>query len=901
MTLYNFEILAKQVKNNEIEVLEWSYPTIYMRHYTYPNGVRYHGPYHASTDYKMHGMPAGVIACGWYNRNKDQYWLLSADGKFAWVNYGYPINVRHPVVANSMTWERNYGDKVEHQLNFRPTFFIRGGGGHGWFGSEDGNIYFAGSSTFYAAGNTYGNPDRELIGHTAAITQLEFTPDKKRIISASLDGTIRIWDYTNTNRKDSVGCLRNEKAGITAFALCNSERIATGDSAGWIRLWDLASGKCIAEMYAGSRISNQCLKFINGKLVSGSEDGKVKVWDPERWNDEEKLNESCCLHTIQLDDPVSQLFLQSNGCLIAGNGNAIDMIDIESGHRLSQRDFQSGSGAHLNKIPLNGKAGPMLELADNGASLSLIVAHSDTSGSDEISFELQTSVYAGYDYSVWYELYKNTSVKLIRLSGVPLDSLSHIILAQLPALIKERPDIQFEFDYLPEKLEVWQGHLQKIELFDVPEEVKLRTVPSKAPETSAQKTLRLLREQKAAHEQEIVLLQEEIQKLKQQADSDRQQKIAIEKELHIKTAESQATLRDQEEKAQALIADQQALIQVQTKRLADNQSQIDFLSHEVEVLKEENANLDDALNRRMDMLALEMTAAESRSERFAIERDQSLDKKLTILVAESKGELTEILFNALISPQRANELRHLNLIPFAKNVNIAPIKDQLERAGVIFNVDDLFTQIENLHESDSWQDARRLMLAADQLLTDLQNDHVSITSELSFIEILEDLVRNSVIEFFTQKSSERESVLFTAFKQALENTNGEKRKLYTARGYFNDTESLVEKIRKSPQDRNLQSLTRSVSEQMVGILIDEHSEYFVPEAQAIIENSVIAQKTDLTNRVIQARKKAESVCKTFMQTERFYSGASSATFFDSSEDVRTQTNAARLDKHLSIS
>ena len=44
----------------------------------------------------------------------------------------------------------------------------------------------------------------ELIGHSSGITSLQFSPDNKQIASSAYDGSIRIWDYKNTDAQPLI-------------------------------------------------------------------------------------------------------------------------------------------------------------------------------------------------------------------------------------------------------------------------------------------------------------------------------------------------------------------------------------------------------------------------------------------------------------------------------------------------------------------------------------------------------------------------------------------------------------------------------------------------------------------------------------------------------------------------
>jgi WD40 repeat protein len=78
-----------------------------------------------------------------------------------------------------------------------------------------------------------GGPLRQiLVGHTGSVEAVGFLPDGSRALSGSSDNTLR--------------------------------------------LWDLASGECLAEYYADAKID--CLAFARDALVvAGSADGRLHI------------------------------------------------------------------------------------------------------------------------------------------------------------------------------------------------------------------------------------------------------------------------------------------------------------------------------------------------------------------------------------------------------------------------------------------------------------------------------------------------------------------------------------------------------------------------------------------------------------------------------------------------
>ena len=88
----------------------------------------------------------------------------------------------------------------------------------------------------------------ELTGHTSAVTSLRFSPDGKRLATASLDSTIRLWDVEHPEREPIV--LTGHNGWIWAVDFTSrGQRLISGGADRTVRSWPtqiepLAAGIC---------------------------------------------------------------------------------------------------------------------------------------------------------------------------------------------------------------------------------------------------------------------------------------------------------------------------------------------------------------------------------------------------------------------------------------------------------------------------------------------------------------------------------------------------------------------------------------------------------------------------------------------------------------------------------
>jgi serine/threonine protein kinase len=114
-----------------------------------------------------------------------------------------------------------------------------------------------------------------LIGHTAEVTSVCFSPDGNRLASSSVDHTTKVWDAR-------TGALLFSLPG--SFGVCfshDSKRIATSCDDCTIKVWNAQTGALevsLAGHTAG--VSSICFApWDASRLASGSFDHTAKLWD----------------------------------------------------------------------------------------------------------------------------------------------------------------------------------------------------------------------------------------------------------------------------------------------------------------------------------------------------------------------------------------------------------------------------------------------------------------------------------------------------------------------------------------------------------------------------------------------------------------------------------------------
>ncbi|MGD9802990.1 MAG: protein kinase [Hyphomicrobiaceae bacterium] len=119
----------------------------------------------------------------------------------------------------------------------------------------------------------------ELKGHTGPVTGLAYAPDGQQIVTASGDGTLKVW---NAARGNLVRTLELDSGAASALAVF-AGRAATGHQDGSIAVWDLTSGSKLASMRR-NEAAIWALTFLGrpDRLAAAEHDWSVAIWDVEK-------------------------------------------------------------------------------------------------------------------------------------------------------------------------------------------------------------------------------------------------------------------------------------------------------------------------------------------------------------------------------------------------------------------------------------------------------------------------------------------------------------------------------------------------------------------------------------------------------------------------------------------
>ena len=120
-------------------------------------------------------------------------------------------------------------------------------------------------------------PEAQILGgHSGYVTAVAWSPDGHHILTASNDGTARIWDATTGD--NTLTLTHTNSLSVVAWSP-DGHHILTGSEDGTVRIWDATTGDNTLTLTRTGPVSAVALSPDGHHILTASRDRIARIWD----------------------------------------------------------------------------------------------------------------------------------------------------------------------------------------------------------------------------------------------------------------------------------------------------------------------------------------------------------------------------------------------------------------------------------------------------------------------------------------------------------------------------------------------------------------------------------------------------------------------------------------------
>jgi WD40 repeat protein/serine/threonine protein kinase len=170
-----------------------------------------------------------------------------------------------------------------------------------------------------------------LKGHTGKVSCVVFSPDGKRLASSSLDGTTKVWDAQT--RHELVTCTTGNQGLNVAFS-ADGKRLAIATNVE-IGVWEAQTGQHLLRLEHFIGPDQRGVAFSpDGKHLASVGDRMVKVWDAQTGRELISMEGYLEYGTVGVSPKVVAFSPDGKRLASPSDDNAVNIWDAQTGHKL---------------------------------------------------------------------------------------------------------------------------------------------------------------------------------------------------------------------------------------------------------------------------------------------------------------------------------------------------------------------------------------------------------------------------------------------------------------------------------------------------------------------------------------------------------------------------------------